>query len=104
MLDIPAAVSLFNCLNNRYLQVRNCSVFLTVFPFCGLVNSIKDQTTSQQLISRKALATRWQCTPETIKRRTREGLLHPVRFNQRNLRYRLSEIIQVEDSATEVRV
>ena len=51
---------------------------------------------SELLISRKALASRWQCSRETIKRRTREGWLHPVRFNQRLIRYPLSEIIRIE--------
>jgi hypothetical protein len=51
---------------------------------------------SEQLVSRKALASRWQCSIETIKRRTREGLLHPVRFNQRLIRYPLSELIRIE--------
>jgi hypothetical protein len=52
--------------------------------------------TSEQLLSRKALAKRWQCSLETIKRRTREGVLHPVRFSQRMIRYPISEIIRVE--------
>jgi hypothetical protein len=56
--------------------------------------------TSEQLVSRKALASRWQCSVETIKRRTREGLLHPVRFNQRLIRYPLSEIIRIEKEAS----
>jgi hypothetical protein len=51
---------------------------------------------NEQLISRKELAERWSCSTETIKRRTREGLLHPVRFNARMIRYPLSEIIRVE--------
>ena len=50
----------------------------------------------EQLISRKALAERWSCSTETIKRRTREGLLHPLRFNSRMIRYPMSEIIRVE--------
>jgi hypothetical protein len=54
---------------------------------------------SERLVSRKALATRCQCSIETIKRRTREGLLHPVRFNQRMIRYRTSEIIRIEQQA-----
>ena len=56
--------------------------------------------TSEQLVSRKALASRWQCSVETIKRRTREGWLHPVRFNQRMIRYPMSEIIRVEQEAS----
>jgi len=55
---------------------------------------------AEQLITRKALASRWQCSKETIKRRTTAGLLHPVKFNQRMLRYRLSEVLQVEQAAT----
>jgi hypothetical protein len=55
---------------------------------------------SERLISRKALAARWQCSNETIKRRTREGLLHPVRFNQRMIRYPLSEVIRIEKEAS----
>jgi hypothetical protein len=54
---------------------------------------------TEQLISRKALAERWSCSSETIKRRTREGLLHPLRFNSRMIRYQLSEIIRVEQEA-----
>jgi len=54
---------------------------------------------TEQLISRKSLAFRWECSVETIKRRTREGLLHPVRFNQRMIRYSMSEILRVEQEA-----
>jgi predicted site-specific integrase-resolvase len=55
----------------------------------------------QALLSRRALAQRWSCSRETVKRRTKEGILHPVRFNQRMLRYRLSEVEQVERAASE---
>jgi hypothetical protein len=54
---------------------------------------------SEQLISRKALAQRWACSTETIKRRTHDGLLHPIRFNSRMIRYQLGEIIRVEQEA-----
>jgi CHAD domain-containing protein len=54
---------------------------------------------TEQLISRKALAERWSCSTETIKRRTRDGLLHPIRFNARMIRYQLSEIVRVEQEA-----
>ena len=54
---------------------------------------------AEQLISRKALAQRWSCSTETVKRRTRDGLLHPIRFNSRMIRYPLSEIIRVEQEA-----
>ncbi len=51
-----------------------------------------------ELISRDQLAKRWGVSKETIKRREREGLLNPVRFNQRLLRYRMEDIIEVEKS------
>ena len=53
----------------------------------------------EQLLSRSQLAKRWSCSGETVKRRTREGVLNPLRFNQRFLRYRLSDIVHVEEQA-----
>ena len=50
----------------------------------------------ERLVSRKELSERWGVSTETIKRRTREGMLEPLRFNQRLLRYRLSDIIRIE--------
>ena len=49
-----------------------------------------------EFISRDQLAKRWSVSKETIKRREREGLLTPIRFNQRLLRYRLEDIIAIE--------
>ena len=54
---------------------------------------------SEQLLSRRALAQRWDCCIETIKRREREGILKPIRFNQRLLRYKLSDILAIEAAA-----
>jgi len=51
---------------------------------------------TDKLLSRKAVAQRWSCCTETVKRKTRAGQLHPIRFNARMIRYSLSEIIQVE--------
>jgi len=56
---------------------------------------------SEQFFSRKALAKRWECSVETIKRRTRDGQLHPIRFNARMIRYPLSEIIRAEQEGAE---
>lgn len=53
----------------------------------------------EQLLSRKALAERWQTSVETCKRRERAGLLNPVRFSQRLVRYRLSEVVAYENAA-----
>ncbi len=61
----------------------------------------KSKTSSgpvSELISRDQLAKRWSISKETIKRREREGLLNPIRFNQRLLRYRLEDIVAVEQA------
>lgn len=55
---------------------------------------------SGTLISRNQLAKRWSVSKETIKRREREGLLKPIRFNQRLLRYRLDDIVAIEQSCS----
>ena len=38
------------------------------------------------------LASRWRCSTETIKRRQRSGLLHPLRLSQRSLLYKIEKI------------
>jgi hypothetical protein len=50
----------------------------------------------ERLLTRRQLASRWACSGETIKRRTRAGLLYPVHFGPRMLRYRLSDILRIE--------
>jgi hypothetical protein len=50
----------------------------------------------ERLVSRSELAARWSCSRETLKRRERDGILKPIRFNSRLLRYRLSEVLVVE--------
>ena len=56
-------------------------------------------TSSEKLLSRRAVAQRWSVSTATIKRRERAGLLRAVRFNQRLLRYRLSDILKIEQEA-----
>lgn len=56
--------------------------------------------TTEQLISRRALAVRWGVSVETVKRRERSGALRAVRFNARLVRYRVSEVEQYERDAT----
>jgi predicted site-specific integrase-resolvase len=51
------------------------------------------------LLSRKSLASRWECSIETVKRREREGRLKAIRFNRRLLRYRLEDIEAYEAAA-----
>ena len=52
------------------------------------------------LISRKQVAKRWGVCTETVKRKERSGLLLPVRFNERLTRYRLSNVLALEQEAT----
>jgi DNA-binding transcriptional regulator YhcF (GntR family) len=54
---------------------------------------------SEQLLSRRALADRWGVCRETIKRAERAGLIRAIRFNERLLRYKLSDIVAIEEAA-----
>ena len=56
-------------------------------------------TSSEQLLSRRAVAERWQTSVETVKRREKAGLIKAIRFNQRLLRYKLSDIAAFETAA-----
>jgi len=62
---------------------------------------VENQTAAaaERLLSRGELASRWSCSRETLKRREREGILRAIRFNQRLLRYKLSDILAVEEAA-----
>jgi uncharacterized protein (UPF0254 family) len=53
----------------------------------------------ERLLSRSELAARWSCSRETVKRRERQGVLRAIRFNQRLLRYKLSDILEIEAEA-----
>jgi hypothetical protein len=64
------------------------------------VLAVPPRKIEERLVSRKELSKRWGVSTETIKRRTLEGLLKPLRFNQRLLRYRLSDIIRIEQEAS----
>ncbi len=62
-------------------------------------SKFSQETSGECLISRRALAARWQCSVETCKRREKAGLLKAIRFSQRLLRYRLSDIRALEAAA-----
>ena len=92
-------------LSLRYLPAHNDSIILrklaavyTVFIKANNVHNT--EVSSQILISRRELAQRWSCSTETVKRRTREGVLHPVRFNSRMIRYAMSEVVRIEQEAS----
>jgi hypothetical protein len=50
----------------------------------------------EKFLRRRELAARWRCSGETIKRKQRSGLLHPIRLSQRLLLYKLSEVEALE--------
>jgi hypothetical protein len=49
-----------------------------------------------KFLTRQELATRWRCSGETIKRRQRSGVLHPIYLSPRKILYRLSQIERLE--------
>ncbi|HEY3899949.1 MAG TPA: hypothetical protein VGM54_15180 [Chthoniobacter sp.] len=53
----------------------------------------------QRLLSRRQVCQRWACCPMTLARREAAGLLQPIRFNARLVRYRLSDIEAIENAA-----
>lgn len=58
-----------------------------------------DQDAFVSLLSRRDLAKRHSVSVETIKRRERAGLLKPLRFNSRLIRYRLADVEAYEKQA-----
>ena len=51
----------------------------------------------EKLISRHTLCDRWDCSGETLKRYEKRGILRPVRIAPRMLRYRLTDILKIEE-------
>jgi hypothetical protein len=63
------------------------------------IAKVKKDPGEAPLISRPALAARWECHVETIKRWERQGLLHPVGLSSRLIRYRMAEVLAIEQKA-----
>ncbi len=61
-------------------------------------DSIRNET-GERLLSRREVAERWSVSTETVKRRTRDGQLPALYFNQRLIRYRLADITRLEQDA-----
>jgi hypothetical protein len=57
------------------------------------------QAKPEQMLSRRAVADRWETSTETVKRREKEGLIKAIRFNQRLVRYKLSDVEAFEAAA-----
>jgi hypothetical protein len=62
-------------------------------------NIPKTKQKAEDYVSRQELCARWGCSLETLKRRERQGILHPVGFSERMVRYKLSEVLDIEREA-----
>ena len=54
------------------------------------------ETMQDSLLTRRELADRWKVSIETIKRRERARVLRPLRLEGRIVRYRMSDIMRIE--------
>ncbi len=52
------------------------------------------------LLSRLELAKRWSVSTKTIQRHEKAGKLKPISLSSHVVRYRLSDIIAIEEDAT----
>jgi hypothetical protein len=55
------------------------------------------ETTDDKLLTRLELARRWKISIETVKRRERAKVLRPVRLDGRIIRYRMSDVLRIEE-------
>jgi len=58
-----------------------------------------EETMDDKLLTRWELARRWKVSIETVKRRERAKVLRPVRLNGRIIRYRMSDVLRIEEEA-----
>ena len=61
-------------------------------------HTMKKQNAERHLISRRQLASRWEVSTETLKRREKAGTLPLLKLGTR-VRYRLTDIEQIEQQA-----
>jgi hypothetical protein len=50
-----------------------------------------------KLLTRLELARRWKVSIETLKRREHAKILRPVRLDGRIIRYRMSDVLRIEE-------
>ena len=50
-----------------------------------------------QLLTRLELAQRWKVSIETLKRRERSKILRPVKLKGRIVRYRMTDVLRIEE-------
>jgi len=55
-----------------------------------------DKTREDRLLTRRELADRWKVSVETLKRRERTRVLRPMRLDGRIVRYRMSDVVRIE--------
>ena len=56
----------------------------------------RSETMEDSLLTRRELADRWKVSIETIKRRERARVLRPLRLEGRIIRYRMSDVVRIE--------
>jgi predicted site-specific integrase-resolvase len=57
-----------------------------------------DYKKTGKLLNRKELAERWGCCIETVKRMQNSGVLRPVVFTGRLIRYRVEDVRRIEEN------
>ena len=57
----------------------------------------------ETLVTRSELARRWKVSVETLKRRERAKILRPVRLEGRVIRYRLSDVLRIEEEGYDLK-
>jgi predicted DNA-binding transcriptional regulator AlpA len=70
----------------------------TVQPKTG--RSKKEERLEDPLLSAQEVAKWMGVSVRTIKRREKDGQLSPIRFNDRLVRYRLSDVLKIQQQAT----
>ena len=63
-----------------------------------MARSTLQYSPGEGLISRQRLSSRWELSLESLRRRELAGLLHPVRLGRRTVRYRMSEVLALENA------
>jgi hypothetical protein len=55
-----------------------------------------DKTKEDSLLTSSELARRWKVSIETLKRRERTKILRPMGLDGRIVRYRMSDVVRIE--------
>ena len=59
-----------------------------------------DKPTEDKLLTRREVAARWKVSIETVKRREQARILRPLRLEGRIVRYRMSDVAQIEEDGS----